>query len=214
MCVAPRLLDRTQMRRVLKWVWKHPVLTTLALVATFLVTVNGSIIVIGGGSPNPLSPRFMSEKLEALSRFAHHVPKHLWASCGEDRDPQLVAAARRHDVPVSLVRSMARAESHGGAHRISHAGAMGVMQLMPPTADDLAVEDAFDAEQNIDGGVRYIAWLWRRYDGDPRRVVAAYNAGPGVIPKSGSFAMPAETRHYVVKVLTDDVRRDLAAREM
>ena len=205
------MLDPRRMRRVFRWIWRHPLLTIVGLVVAFLVTINGAIVVIGGGSPNLLSPRFMNEKLEALSRYAKHVPKHLWSSCGEDRDQQLVAAARRHDVPVSLVRSMARAESRGGAHRISHAGAMGVMQLMPPTADELGVADAFDAEQNIDGGVRYVAWLWRRYDGQPTRVVAAYNAGPGAVPKYGEMRLPAATRHYVAQVLTEDVRRDLAA---
>ncbi len=197
------------MRRLLRGARRRPWLTLAALVATFLILVNGSIRLLGGG-PHLLSPRFMPDKLAALRHYVEHLPRHFFGSCRSGRERQLTRAARRHRVPVALVRSVARAESRGAAHAVSHAGAMGVMQLMPATAEQMGVADPFDAAANIDGGVRYLAWLWKRYDGDAARVVAAYNAGPGRIPRSGTYAMPHETRRYVVRVLDDDVRRALA----
>ena len=78
---------------------------------------------------------------------------------------------------------------------------MGVMQLMPDTAKDLDIRDPFDAGENADGGVRYLAKLWKRYRGNMRRVAAAYNAGPGSVPRVGTYRVPRETRRYVDKVI-------------
>lgn len=198
------------MRRALRLAWRHKLLFVALVAVLSLVLVNGAVRLLGG-SPSLFSPMRLVDKTTAIARFVQHVPRHLFGSCSSDRDAQLVAAARRHRVPVALVRAVAEAESGGGSHRVSHAGAMGVMQLMAPTAADLAVVDPFDAEQNIDGGVRYLAWLWRRYDGDAHRVVAAYNAGPGRVPRSGSMRLPGETRRYLTRVLTKDVARACGA---
>jgi len=75
------------------------------------------------------------------------------------------------------------------------------MQLMPGKAADLRVRDPFDARESIRGGVRYLANLWALYRGDVRRVVAAYNAGPGEVSASGSLKLSSETSAYVAKVL-------------
>ncbi len=196
------------MRRLLRFSWRHPGLTLAALVVAGLLTMNGAIRLLGGG-PHLLSPRFVPDKLAALAAYGRHLPRHFFGSCGRHRDRQLARAAKQHGVPVALVRSVAHVESRGASHSVSHAGAMGVMQLMPGTARQLGVADPFDAAANIDGGVRYLAWLWRRYDGDVHRVVAAYNAGPGRIPKRGGYAMPHETRRYVARVLDPSVCRAL-----
>jgi len=100
-----------------------------------------------------------------------------------------------------LALSVAEVESGFAPHRISSAGAMGVMQLMPATARELGVGDPFDPRQGVDGGVRYLAFLRRRYGGDTRRVAAAYNAGPGRIARRGPLALPDETRAYVAQVV-------------
>ncbi len=98
--------------------------------------------------------------------------------------------------------AIARTESGLHDHRISRAGAMGLMQLMPDTASRLGVQDPFDTKENVDGAARYLRSLWRQYGGDKKRVVAAYNAGPGRVPKRGQLrGLPLETRHYVKRVL-------------
>lgn len=196
------------MRRLLRWCWRHPGFTFAALVVAFLVTMNGAIRMLGGG-PHLLSPRFVPDKLAALAAYGRHLPRHFFGSCGEHRDRQLARAAERHGVPIVLVKSVAHVESRGSSHSVSHAGAMGVMQLMPATARQLGVTDPFDAAKNIDGGVRYLAWLYERYDGDVHRVVAAYNAGPGRVPRTGTYGLPHETRRYVARVLDPSVCRAL-----
>lgn len=178
-----------------------------ALAVLALVSINGAIRLTGGG-PAYLSPFFLSEKVRALGRLAAHAPAHLrWGSAPTPR-AAVEAAARRHGVPVELAVAMARTESNFRAHVISHAGAMGVMQLMPDTAEHMKVADPFDPEANADGGVRYLKWLLKRYRGDRRRAVAAYNLGPYAVPKTGRLQLPAETRAYVTRVM----QRQRAAR--
>lgn len=120
---------------------------------------------------------------------------------------QVAAAAARWGVPVELALAVARAESGyrqyaaDGSVLRSSAGALGIMQLMPATAAELGV-DATDPAQNIDGGVRYLAELYRRF-GDWNLVPAAYNAGPGALERilAGVRQIPAETAAYVERVL-------------
>lgn len=77
---------------------------------------------------------------------------------------------------------------------------MGLMQLMGATADELGVRDPFEAADNAEGGARYLRRLLARYGGDTRRALWAYNAGPGVIPRSGPITPPRETRAYAHRV--------------
>jgi soluble lytic murein transglycosylase-like protein len=75
------------------------------------------------------------------------------------------------------------------------------MQLMPATAAFLGVEDAFDPEQNLEGGVRHLGWLLELYEGDLERALAAYNAGEGAVARHGGIPPYRETREYVRRVL-------------
>lgn len=113
---------------------------------------------------------------------------------------KLQAAAARYGVPESLVLRMAAAESSYSQAARSPKGAIGVMQLMPGTARDLGV-NPYDEDQNIDGGVRYLAQLYRRF-GSWETAAAAYNAGPGRIADvlAGFATVPAETYNYIVKL--------------
>jgi|SRR5215471_3143550 len=107
------------------------------------------------------------------------------------------AAAERYGVDRNLAHVVAQMESNYNPRAVSGAGAQGVMQLMPATARGLGVTDSLDAAQNIDGGVKYLAQLSDRYNGDPRLVLAAYNAGPGAVDRYGGVPPYQETQNYV-----------------
>jgi hypothetical protein len=104
------------------------------------------------------------------------------------------AAARQHGVDPDLALRVAQAESGNSPTAISAKGAIGVMQLMPDTAKGFGV-NPYDPKQNIDGGVRYLAYLNTRYNGDTRKALAAYNWGPQNVDSGKPW--PAETQQYV-----------------
>jgi len=98
------------------------------------------------------------------------------------------------------VRAVIHAESAFNPNAVSHKGAQGLMQLMPETASRFGVADPFMADQNIRGGVAYLAWLLKRFDGDQRLVSAAYNAGEGAVERNGGVPPYQETLRYVDRV--------------
>lgn len=104
-------------------------------------------------------------------------------------------------VSPALVLSVIAVESAGQSNATSRAGALGLMQLMPATADRFGVRDPYDPVENIRGGVAYLDWLMGVFDGDPILVLAGYNAGEGTIRDSGGVPEYVETRLYVPKVL-------------
>ncbi len=105
------------------------------------------------------------------------------------------------DISPALVLAVMSVESAGSSEAVSHAGAQGLMQLIPATAERFGVEDAFDGPQNIAGGVAYLSWLMGEFDRDPLLVLAAYNAGEGAVREAGGIPNFSETRAYVPKVL-------------
>lgn len=105
------------------------------------------------------------------------------------------SAAKRHKVPVDLFLRLVQQESAWNPNAVSHAGAMGLAQLMPGTAAYLKV-DAKDPEQNLEGGARYLKEQYRTF-GSWRLALAAYNAGPGAVKKHGGIPPFKETRNYV-----------------
>lgn len=105
-------------------------------------------------------------------------------------------------VSPALVLAVISVESSGNPGAVSTAGATGLMQLMPATAERFGVEDVLSARQNIQGGVRYLDWLMEKFDGDPIMVLAGYNAGEGSVAKHEGVPPFPETRDYVPKVLS------------
>ncbi len=112
-------------------------------------------------------------------------------------------AARKYALPRSLIRAVARAESALNPAAVSPKGAQGVMQLMPGTAKELGVQNAFDAGENIDAGVRLLRQLLEKYDGRVAEALAAYNAGPGALARHKGVPPYRETRGYIRKVVKD-----------
>ena len=121
-------------------------------------------------------------------------------------------AAQKFGVEEAVVRAVIHAESAYRPNAVSHAGAQGLMQLMPATASRFGVSDPFDPAQNIQGGVKYLAWLMKRYSSDLTLVAAAYNAGEGAVDRNGGVPPYSETRRYVQRVgqLADRYRTALA----
>jgi soluble lytic murein transglycosylase-like protein len=109
-------------------------------------------------------------------------------------------AAADYGVDPAYVRAVIHAESHFNPKAISKQGAQGLMQLMPATAKSLGVKDAFVAKQNIQGGVKHLARLLKKYRGDMTLASAAYNAGEGAVRKYGGIPPYKETEVYVERV--------------
>jgi soluble lytic murein transglycosylase-like protein len=114
-------------------------------------------------------------------------------------DPIIAKASNRYGVDAGLIKAVIKAESNFNSNAVSHAGAQGLMQLMPGTARSLGVSDSFDPEQNVMAGTRFLSDLLKRYNGDLDSALAAYNWGPGNVDKRPD-RLPRETRDYLVRV--------------
>ena len=126
---------------------------------------------------------------------------------------EIAEAARKYGVDEALVRAIIHAESSFNPNALSRVGAQGLMQLMPATARRFGVDNPFDAAQNIHGGVEYLAWLLKRFDGNITLAAAGYNAGEGNVDKYGGVPPFSETQRYVerVGVLAERYRSSPAA---
>ncbi|MCI0654007.1 MAG: lytic transglycosylase domain-containing protein [Methylococcaceae bacterium] len=117
-------------------------------------------------------------------------------------EPIIASAAQRHKVDPKLLHAMIQAESAYNPNAVSHKGAVGLMQLMPQTADRYGVRNREDPDQNINGGAEYLSDLMSMFSSDIRLAVAAFNAGEQNVIKYGNTIPPfKETQQYVKKVM-------------
>ena len=129
-------------------------------------------------------------------------------------DDHIRQAAHLYKIPEALVRAVIQAESNFDPRALSPAGAHGLMQLMPFTAERMMVTDIMDPRQNIMGGTRYLRILANMFNGDIHLTVAAYNAGEGAVIRYGGIPPYEETQQYVIRVLENFERyqAEIAAR--
>jgi len=122
-------------------------------------------------------------------------------------DEAIDGAAKKYNVDKSFIKAVIKQESSFDPKSTSEAGAMGLMQLMPGTAEELGVTNAYDIQQNVDGGTKYLKNLLNMYGNSKEMALAAYNAGMGTLKKKGVTStdginrLPYETRDYVKKVM-------------
>jgi soluble lytic murein transglycosylase-like protein len=174
-------------------------LRALAALLVPICLVNMAVAWVGHCSVFPLSPFHLGYKLHALGAYAWHRPRCVLFADTPLTAPMLARAERQHHLPCGLLGAIVQVESGGHPHRISSAGAMGPLQLIPPTARALGVSDPFDPEQSLDGAGRYLHTQLLAFH-RTTLAVAAYNAGPGSIvghrvPHNG------QTEIYVGRVM-------------
>ncbi len=167
--------------------------------------LSASLPITSSGLPtvNFVSPRPFDVALAEMTGRAHL--RSTGASTGS-LPPQLDALIQKYALQNGLqpevVRAVIQQESSGNPNSVSVVGAQGLMQLMPETARGLGVQNAFDPEQNIAGGTKYLAGLLKEFGNDLPKALAAYNAGPGAVRKAGGVPHFQETQNYVNRIMS------------
>mgnify|MGYP000951132245 FL=1 len=177
--------------------------------------IGGAVPLFGSAARNVLSNYWNgSGEVEQpelqTSAQEDPAPMQVKSSGNADIDSIMTDAAAEYNVPVNLIHAVAQAESGYNQDARSEAGAIGVMQLMPGTAEGLGV-DPTDLRGNIYGGAKYLRQLMDTFGGDIQKVIAAYNAGPGAVQKYGGIPPYEETQNYVQKVMGNLDGYDLGA---
>ncbi|WP_240744301.1 lytic transglycosylase domain-containing protein [Desulfopila sp. IMCC35006] len=136
------------------------------------------------------------------SRSTRSYPSY--SSGGSDSaryDREIIRIGRLYNVDPPLIKAIIHTESAFDSEAVSHCGAQGLMQLMPGTASDLQVDNPFNALENIEGGTRYFRSLLDSFNEDLILSLAAYNAGPGLVSRTGGVPLIPETVQYINRVL-------------
>ncbi|HEX4784884.1 MAG TPA: lytic transglycosylase domain-containing protein [Candidatus Sulfotelmatobacter sp.] len=161
------------------------------------------LAAVTSGSRMPASANPVSHT-SPFARGATHAPPVL------DLNEVVTSASGRYRLDPDLVNSVIKAESGFNSHAVSPKGAQGLMQLMPGTASQLGVPNAFDPQANVEGGTKYLRELLERYNFDIVKALAAYNAGPQRVEQFGGVPPFYETRAYVARVVKDFNKKKMA----
>lgn len=167
---------------------------------------HGKIVYVNADSPKRGSGSTIS------SHPASGASSQSANAAGDHLDQIVQAAAERHNLDPALVKAVITTESGWNPSAISRKGAVGLMQLIPETAERFGVGNAFDPAQNVEGGTSYLKELLDHYNGDLTKSLAAYNAGQRAVDQSGGIPAYPETERYVQKV-TDAYFRPNSGRD-
>lgn len=152
------------------------------------------------GKNGVFEPSSLSGILSATQQSSAVTMKN--PSIGNDSYRDIISqAANKYNLPDKLISAVIKQESNFNNGVVSHAGAQGLMQLMPGTAKFLGVKDSFDPVQNVMGGAKYLRQMLNQFGGNIELALAAYNAGPGNVKKHDGIPPFKETQQYVKKVL-------------
>ena len=163
------------------------------------VDEHGKLIFVNGDSPKPHRGSTISSHPVIVA--APLIPSATSVATPPDRLDRIVRdAAERHNMDPALVKAVISTESGWNPHAVSRKGAVGLMQLIPETAQRFGVGNPYDPAQNVEAGTTYLKSLLDRYDGDLSKSLAAYNAGEHAVDRSGGVPAIRETRQYVQKV--------------
>ena len=146
----------------------------------------------------------LDEKIAAdkpQNQNALPVEKASFKNSRENIEGLIEKYAQKNNLDPDFIKAVVKQESGFNPDATSKCGAMGLMQLMPNTAKGLGVTNAYDPEQNIEGGVKYLKSMLNRFNNDPKLALAAYNAGPGAVQKYGDVPPYRETQNYVKNIL-------------
>lgn len=151
----------------------------------------------------PVIERADTENFEFYmdTQYSDHSSTNEVLVCSEELEAIFQKAASTYNISVDLLKAVAKAESDFNPNCTSSSGAMGIMQLMPGTAKELGVTNAYDPEENIMGGAKYLAENLEIFKGDVSLSLAAYNAGRGAVEKYDDIPPYKETQNYVKKIL-------------
>lgn len=166
------------------------------------VDEHGKVVYVNGDSP----------RRKDGSTISSTPPAQTANAPGDHLDQIVQQAAERHNLDPALVKAVISTESGWNPTAISRKGAVGLMQLIPETAERFGVGNAFDPVQNVEGGTSYLKALLDHYNGDLTKSLAAYNAGERAVDQSGGIPAFPETERYVQKV-TDAYFRPSSGRD-
>lgn len=141
--------------------------------------------------------------VNAVTHVVEAIPADIPMSGDCDLDWIIYRAGERQGVDPRFIHAVIKQESRYNQRAVSHAGARGLMQMMPATAERFDLKDPEDAAANVEAGTRYLKWLLKRFNGDVKLALAGYNAGEGAVDKYKGVPPYSETQNYVTKIVSN-----------
>lgn len=173
--------------------WRSVKFAPFAIMALFLLTNFTGLF---------FSPVF-APSVNASTQVEEMIPQDLPTSGDSNLDRIIFHAGGRHGIDPRFIHAVIWQESKYKSKAVSHAGAQGLMQLMPATARRFGCTDPNNMVSNVEAGTKYLSWLLKRFNGDVQLALAGYNAGEGAVKKYNGVPPYNETQNYVRKIVSN-----------